>query len=278
MYIGSTDAWVAYKVGVVRGGYANLVQYPAVKNISYVDWPELNGIDPDLSAPKLSAKTNVSMNFFCANSPSGTDSFCSCFEPDSDLTLVPIGLTLPLRFKNISSRNRVRTLELFTANFSLDSVSVEDWEDYANCSAETTDPGVETQASGLTIDGDDISTYGIMPLKGASTAIDSPSSLKDNLIINSDTIDGILYPDTEVVKSSRTVSIPLLLRASSKSRFWPNYLALLNTLVTPGEHILGYGGASHYFYYQNQSVTTFHVYADGAVWCMFNLSLMFYKG
>lgn len=53
----SLDIYQTYGVYVVEGGLGGLLQYPELKEPDKIDWFERNGIEVDLSNPKLSSKT-----------------------------------------------------------------------------------------------------------------------------------------------------------------------------------------------------------------------------
>ena len=81
LYIDGVDVFKAYGICVGLGGYKHLVQYPALKEVKCVDWPEENGVEPDLLNPVLAAKDNFSILISCQRYPVGFDAFCE-FQGD----------------------------------------------------------------------------------------------------------------------------------------------------------------------------------------------------
>ena len=61
LYIDGHDAYKQWGVYVVSGGWNELIAYPPLKTVEYNDWQEEDGIEADLSDPKLNTK-EVSIN------------------------------------------------------------------------------------------------------------------------------------------------------------------------------------------------------------------------
>ena len=57
LYIDGTDAFTRFGVFIAEGGHNEVVAFPAFKapEVSY-DWAEYDGIEVDLSDPKLDTK------------------------------------------------------------------------------------------------------------------------------------------------------------------------------------------------------------------------------
>ena len=56
LYIDGKDAYSEYGVFVTEGGYNGVVAYPPLKSVKSNDWQEMDGIEVDLSAPKLDTR------------------------------------------------------------------------------------------------------------------------------------------------------------------------------------------------------------------------------
>ena len=65
-YIDNVSTCNQFGVWVTRGGYSDLLAFPAMREPDYTDWPEHDGIEVDLSAPILEEKT-VDITFFAAD-------------------------------------------------------------------------------------------------------------------------------------------------------------------------------------------------------------------
>ena len=57
LYIDGLDAFTNFGLLILSGGYNELLAYPPLKPVAYNDWQEEDGIEPDLSNPKLDTKT-----------------------------------------------------------------------------------------------------------------------------------------------------------------------------------------------------------------------------
>ena len=56
LYIDGYDAYAAFGVFVVEGGYDSLVAFPPMKSIESNNWAEEDGEEFDLSAPTLRSR------------------------------------------------------------------------------------------------------------------------------------------------------------------------------------------------------------------------------
>ena len=53
IYIDDIDIYARYGVVITSGGYDGLLAFPALKDPEANDWPEEDGVEVDLSDPKL---------------------------------------------------------------------------------------------------------------------------------------------------------------------------------------------------------------------------------
>ena len=56
LYIDDLHVRSRFGCWITRGGYAGLLAFPAMREPEYNDWPEEDGIEVDLSEPKLEDK------------------------------------------------------------------------------------------------------------------------------------------------------------------------------------------------------------------------------
>lgn len=277
LFIDGDNAYTTYGLAIKEGGYAGVVQWPALKAPNYIDWPEEDGIEPDLLSPCVEPKKEIRLDFFCVNAPAGINALMSVLQDEAyhDFYFKEIGVSVSLRFKEIVDRSRIEDLEVFSASFTCD-------ENYLD--SMTPDTSSESSADvtvtpfGMLVDSVDVSHWNIMPLEGTRETVTKASPLKDNIVISSKSISGQVYPDDSAVKSSREVTIPMLLRAVSPVQFWDLYLDFFATLIAPGGRILTFDGKTYDFYYVSQSVSEFSKLHDDSIWCRFDLTVNFYEG
>ena len=77
VYMDGTDAYAVYGVSVIAssgGSYHELMAYAPLKDFPKNDWPEEDGIEVDLSEPRLETRT-LTLRFVCERGRSGIDAF-----------------------------------------------------------------------------------------------------------------------------------------------------------------------------------------------------------
>lgn len=304
LFIDNADARETYGIFVVEGGYDDIVKWPNMKEPSFVNWPEEDGIEPDLLSTYLQPKGSIRLDVFCTTAPVGSDAFIAMLQSQSYhvFNFKEIGITIPLRYKAVRSREAYGNFEKLTLEMAFDYSFLDDITPYEGTKVYLTfnskklvfnqnllvftayDEGqgstvvIRKKKTGLLLDSEDLGDRGILALEGTDEAITRPAPLKDNLIIKATGLKGQLYPDTIAVKDKRNVTIPLLLRAENPSLFWKAYLQLLDDLSSPGSHKLTWKGVEHKFYYQSQAITEFAKLGSNEIWCQFNLTVCFYEG
>lgn len=271
LYIDGVDVYTSYGVSVSDVAYDDLVCLPELKPIAYNDWHERNGIEPDLSAPVLAAKS-ISIPF-SVGGYSGYSAFISAICDGSYHTynFASIGLIKELRLVSCGEPKSVQDLSSFSLTFS-DDDPMKGYE-YLSPSSK-----VKTLGDFL-LDGIDLANYGIRLLRGSMDSIKASPSVKENLKRDVSVNIGVYYDGESVVYKSRTAKINCLMRAADATEFWRNRNALVYDLAKSGERIFTVTelGKEIPCYYKGCSVRCFH--PDNAkYWFEFTLSLEFFKG
>ena len=62
-YIDGEDMYLRFGAVFISGGYDDILTFPALKDPDKNDWPEEDGVEVDLSDPKLSSK-EITLDFF----------------------------------------------------------------------------------------------------------------------------------------------------------------------------------------------------------------------
>lgn len=281
LYIDNRDAFATYGLVILEGGYDSLVQFPPMKAVDYVDWPEEDGIEPDLLNPVLDAKEGIVLRCACVRSPQQENLF-SDLKTGAYHTFdfKRLGIRALLRLNEVSNLEIVGNLATFTMSLSFDADFVTDFEHYEGVpsSLSSNSNKLEVRSFGCKIDNVDVSSYGIIPLEGDIEAIARQDVIKQNLKISSKYIGGQTYDGQNVRKKERDVALKFLIRASIPSQFWTQYKRFFTDLVSPGNRVLQYGGKTIKFFYKSQTVNEFSVAYDNSVWCEFTLNVCFYEG
>ena len=72
LYIDDQPARSRFGVWVTRGGYSGLIAFPALKEPEANDWPEEDGVEVDLSDPKLEEK-EITVSFLSDTCSAASD-------------------------------------------------------------------------------------------------------------------------------------------------------------------------------------------------------------
>lgn len=266
LFIDNIDAYTQWGVSIQDGGYNGLIQYPPLKDIQFNDWPDEDGIDPDLSAPKLNIKTfNI---LFGSTSEQGRQYFLEYLAEGSYhvFNIPKLSFSRTLR-----CMNETALVSNGITNFTLQFV--DDFPDNFVGSFSPISLGVPMR--GYTMDSVDFSAYGIWVREGTDDSIERMPSVKPNLIRQNSVSDGALYNPTGVYYQAKDVVLRLTLKADDIPAFFNNYYAFFSNMVAPGTRWFTYPRStrSYPFYYKNATVTDF-TFGNG-IWCDFNLTISF---
>jgi hypothetical protein len=269
--IDGTGAYMAFGVSVIYssgGSYHDLICYPRLKDVPTNDWPERDGIEVDLSDPRLDTR-QLQMRFICEHGKSGIDAF---FEVLNDgayhiFEFPEIERTYKLRLAsqpdlNISGDFRVFSLQ-FANDFPID-------EEYSYSPPAST---YILPDFGVLLDGKNIRSYGIGMVGDFRSEIYRAPEVKKNLTQLASNRHGVVYDDGQVKYQAKEVRLNMLMAANGLSEFWHNYDAFLHDLIRPNLRNLTVGADVFKCHYKSCAVLSFN--AVNAVFYQFALSLTF---
>lgn len=260
LFIDGIDAYTAYKVYVGQGGYNDIASFPALKPFETNDWPDENGIEPDLAEPALDTR-EVSIMFFGGD----VEGFVEMLMVGAyhEWNFAEIGLTKTLRLVSNESYNDINGLRHFSLRLA---------DDYPLEGYEYSAPN-KTGNTNYSIDDIDLGDYGITILQGSSDEVNKKAPVKKNLIVSLSKKAGINYDGYAAYRSSKDVNINCLMRCSVAD-FWHNYNALIYDLTRPYVRIFRGENQVQECYYGGCEVSQL-MPRDGGVWCVFDLKLVF---
>lgn len=267
-YIDGKDVYTEYGVYVQEAGYNDLVAFPPLKSVTSNDWQEEDGIEPDLSDPKLNTK-----EFSLKIVLTGKDyRWGGLIERLSDKAYHTFD------FKEIGRSYRLRLVSNPNTDLAtmLGFITLKLADDFPLDEYEYAEPDSTIPAYGdYELDGRPFTDYGVRVLEGTLDEIQKSPNVKTNLLRNIDTQNGALYDGEKVTYKTKDVKVNCLLRADTIEKFWRNYNALLYDLVRPEQRMLyvdetGYEYPCHY---KSCSVSEF--YASEKIWLKFTLTLCF---
>lgn len=267
-YIDGKDILAEFGVIVTSGGYNSLLSYPSLKQVEYNNWPEEDGIEPDLSNPVLDTK-NVEISFATQDYTKVggivelvSDMAYHTFEFDF------LGVERRLRLLGMPDLTLINNMGSFSLRFS-DDFPLEGYVYLA--------PESNLLNGDYEIDGINLSKYGCVVLKGTRANILESPDTKPGLTINSKYRAGADYDAGSVFFQTKNVDLNILLHANTKEEFWRNYNALLYDISRPGSHVLfsEYLYEEFEFYYNSSKVNKLFVGNKDEVILNFILTITF---
>lgn len=253
-----------FGVYVVDGGYNGLLSYPSMKQPQTTDWAERDGIEVDLTNPKLAA-SEFSIDFY-SESAIGLFDFMNCIVSQmyNSFWFDDLEMAFDLRVIAVNDFSTEK-MRKFNVGFQNDNPAFLPIGSPVSLSAIT----------GYKLDNVDISYYGVNLIKGSNDEILKPAPIKENLSINPNHINGLIYDDGIIKRKEKEVSLKCFIRTDSVFDFWRNYNSFLLALVGPGLRLFEYNGVSYQCFYRSSNVVRFSIGAT--VWCEFNVNLIFTK-
>ena len=229
-YIDNVSTCNQFGVWVTRGGYSDLLAFPAMRDPDYTDWPEHDGIEVDLSAPRLEEKT-VDITFFASDQFRKMD-FIGGLAADGYRTLsIPaLNRTWQLRLADHPANRHYNTASEFTLRFIEDNP-------VRPINSDLPDPGLQVVSSAYELDGINIADYGVI-VQSARESVMKSAAAKTNLTRKISTVDGQVYDTTDLKYKQKEVSFKCLLKAATIANMWQCYDAFLEALIQPEERQL----------------------------------------
>lgn len=267
VYIDGIDIFEVYKIFVSDEGFNELISYASLKSFDINDWPEEDGIEPDLSNPVLDSK-DLTITFRSLDS-SLTENFILFLSDLSyhDFTFDIISYSSRLRLDSQPDKSTYLNFESFSLKFS---------DDFPLSNYTYLPPVNGIVQDGFYLDNNKFSDYGVYVCEGYYDEVLKIPSVKKRLILNFSQKSGLIYDNSEVKYQSKECKLTCVLKANNISDFWRNYNAFLYDLIRPGERLFTVNGTndSYNCYYKSQKVSLFDI-VNSAIWCEFSLTLVF---
>lgn len=268
LYIDGRDAYSTWGVYVISGGLNELISYPPLKPVEYNDWQEEDGIEADLSAPKLDTK-EISVKFAFSGADARFIGFISMLSANAYHNF---------NFKHIHRQYTLRmtqtpNLEAYPA---LGFMTIKFCDDFPLKAYKYNAPSSRiTGTDDYFIDGLPFTDYGCRILKGSLAEIMKAPAVKPALIRNIATQAGATYDGIHVTFKSKDIKLQCLMRAETLDELWRNYDALLFNLTRPNERKLKVSALEQTFpcFYKKSTVSQF--YPTDKIWLRFDLIMTF---
>ena len=265
LHIDGQDTYTTYGVYLTDGSYKSLIAYPASKEVTTDNWLEEDGIEADLSEPKLNTR-ELTLNFAygrLADLPSLIDLICD--GAYHTFAFPKLGRTYTLRLSQMPSLRTLPSMGTLSLKFADDRPLY----GYTYQAPESTVATCEDYF----LDTRPLTDYGCRVLKGTLDEFSKMPATKVNLLQNNKTMQGAIYDDDVVLYQSKDVKLQLLMRAETLTELWRNYDALLYDLTRANLRQVKCAALDQVFpcYYKSSSVSRF--YPDGKIWLEFDITL-----
>lgn len=256
-----------FGIWIPKGGYNDLFLLPAMKPPKFNDWPESNGIQVDLKAPKLESLT-ATVGFMASRAGADVPGFVDFLaRPGYRAMEFPyLGRTFGFRLnETVEQRIYTQTVTSFVLSLTLDAPT---------CPAPFAwvDPSVRIVESAYRLDDTLLSDYGIFVTKGRNS-LTRAASVKQNLTRNVSIMDGQLYDAGIVRLNSKEVTLQCCLKAATTAAWWSCRDALFATLMKPGERTLSYRSMNYPVFYRSMTDARLITLQTGLTMVEFSLNL-----
>lgn len=270
LYIDGKDAYTDFGVWITEGGYDGLLPFPELVEPDRNDWPDEDGIEPDLEKPTLKPRE---LNITFVRSVDGRSAGALVEHLSKSgyhaFRIPSLGREWSLRLIQSPAYEDWDTLEAFTLRFA------EDRPVRPSFVATPEGGGRYVPLSEYELDGVPLDRYGVMVTEGRDEIMRSPT-VKTNLSRTVLDVDGRIYDTENVVFNSKEVTLKCCLIADSTAVLWRCYDALLHALIQPGERSLyvDYNVEEYPCYYKRTSGWRLDSLRDLVI-VTFNLTLEF---
>lgn len=264
LYIDGLDIYASYRAYVADQGYNSFIQWASFKNVSYNDWYEEDGIEPDLSNPVLDSRT-FTLRLVGENNRQ-IQALTTKLNETARHTIVAASIGIRLgnvRFIDANMLKSIDGLWHFELTFIEDAPSLYTMRKPSS----TIKPCYD-----YLLDGQLFSDFGVYILDGSLTSIAQLPARKTNWLYSSSTANGTISGDTNNSHSKDYEAVlRCLMRADTLDELWNNYGALYAQLTSQGAHhiVVKQTQKNYPCYYKTQNVRRF--YATGKIWLEFNI-------
>lgn len=229
MKINNINIQTTYRTYLLDSNYKDLLCFPPLKKLPSNDWTEHYGKEYDTDSPKLDT-IQITLSFFSeANQYEPFINFLTA-QTYNAFIFEELNKTFQLRFVSVKKVKKEQTYISYDITFASDAPL----QGYTY-----TAPNATIPISGFTIDGIDISKYGIYLLEENQNTLLKDYEVKEHLTINSTSISGVQYAQHANQFKERTLELHCYI-SQPISTFWQLYESFLHNLSKQGERVIKY--------------------------------------
>ncbi|MDL2309850.1 hypothetical protein LJC39_01865 [Parabacteroides sp. OttesenSCG-928-B22] len=229
-YIDGVSTWNRFGIWITKGGYNELLSFPEMKEPPTNDWPEEDGIEVDLSSPRLMVK-EAGVTFISSRESFNVIDFIDFLStPGYHSLFIPsLNRSWSIRLLSNPAIKMYKSATPFTIRFAEDNPTIR-----VNTSPY---PGMSIVGSSYAVDDVPLDFYGVIVDKGKVEVLKAPT-VKMNLNREIRILDGRIYDAEKLYFNSKEVTFNCRLKASSVDNFWSCYDSFFGKLMEPDERRL----------------------------------------
>ena len=274
--VDGVDTFARFGVFALETGLNALLAYPPLKPVEANDWHEQEGIDADLSAPRLNGR-EVTIKVGATGELGAPQTITKI---EAFLAFLRQSVYRVFRFQFLGGREY--TLRLvgepnLTIAQALGFVTLKFADDYPlkGYTYRAPTSGVP-KSYDYFVDRWTLTDYGARVTEGTLAEFARRADIKTGLTRNIATAHGVIGDARGTVRQkSKEVKMRLHFRAETFAELWRNYDALLYDLTRPGARIIlvrDLGNRDYQAYYKSAQVTAF--YPDDRPWLDTTITLV----
>ena len=257
------DVADVFGLEVIDQGYNELIEWPAFKPIPYNDWGEDDGIEPDLSSPKLASR-EVKVSLAGRATLAQVEALMGLLTEQKMHTLSYTSVRARWRMRFVEAEPMVECggLRFLTLTFA------EDVPEWLNNTRPTSNI---SPATDYLWDNNKFTDYGVRILEGTRDSVTRIPDAKELKKYSVSGVNGDILAGGAIRYQAYDATLRCLMRASSLSELWENYCALFNAMSASGAHYLYVDavGKSYPCYYQSCKIQRF--YPTDKIWLEFDI-------
>lgn len=266
LFIDGVDAYTNYGITLLEGAYAALIALPTFKKVEVTEWAEHDGVEADLSAPKLDTRT-LQLPFHITDI-NGVDNFIDVITDGAYhvYSITELGITKRLRLTTGQSLDALHDRAKIVLTFADDFPVVPE--------ANVTPSTLPVQQPDYEIDRTPFHELGISVLAGTDASIRKAAQVRPSLTVNISSLDGVVYDSGLVKFKSKDITLNLFIHAPTIEQFWARWNALFSILMQSGERRFYFRPLSAEWncYYKSMAVKRMIV-RNSDTWCEFSVTL-----
>lgn len=274
--VDGVDTFARFGVFVLETGLNDLLSYPPLKPVEANDWHEQEGIDADLSAPRLNGR-EVTIKIGATGELGAPQTIAKL---EAFLAFLRQSVYRVFRFAFLGGREY--TLRLvgepnLTIAQALGFVTLKFADDYPLKDYTYRAPiSIVPRSYDYVIDGWTFTDYGARVTEGTLAEFARRADIKTGLTRNISTAHGVIGDALGAVRQkSKEVKMRLHFRTETLDDLWRDYDALLYDLTRPGARtirVVDLGNRSYQAYYKSAQVTAF--FPDDRPWLDTTITLV----